>query len=104
MVFIFAINYFCKTIELHGKYMSEACKNRIITRRDSYVFFLLIRLLKMGAYLDAKSVTEALKKDGIYPIKHFIGSDYAGVKLRFFTSLVNCRLLYLTLCKLNGLL
>ncbi len=83
--------------------MSKACKNRITTRRDSYVFFLLIRLLKMGAYQEAKSVTTNLKRDRIYPIKNFIGSDYPSVKLRCFASLVNCRPLYLTLCKLKSL-
>lgn len=100
--FIYAINYFHNTLIVKGVQMNRACKNRITTRRDSYVFFLLIRLLKMGAYQEAKSVTTNLKRDRIYPIKYFIGSDYPGVKLRCFTSLVNCRPLYLTLCKLKS--
>lgn len=100
--FKYAINYFNKMIDVHKTRIDKgqsSCIQRITSRRDSYTFFLLIRLLKMGAYDDAQSVIGLLKKQDLYPIKHFIGPDYPGVKLKILTLLVNCRPVYFTLCK-----
>lgn len=101
--FEYAINYFEEIRKLHIN-MNTKCMERIITRRDSYVFFLLIRLLKMGAYNEAKTITDHLKTKSIYPIKNFLGKDYSGTKLRVLTAIVNCNPIYLTLCKIKSFL
>ncbi len=99
--FVYAIGYFDKMIEQHKDFMGNACLERIVARRDSYVFFLLIRLLRMGDYDKAKNEIGRLQKNGIYPIKHFIGKDYNGSKYRIITALMNNSHLYLALCKIN---
>lgn len=101
--FDYAVKYITKLLELHPD-MGELCKKRVITRRDSYVFFLFIRLLKMGDYDGAKATIIEYENLKLYPLKHFIGQDYFGVKYRVLNAIVNCKFLYLSLCRLNNLL
>lgn len=102
--FIYAISYFDKMIEIHRGGMQRAAVKRVIARRDSYVFFLLIRLLKMGAYHEAKTVIELYKRQGLYPIQNFLSADYSGLKLRLITRLINITPLYLLLCGVKRIL
>lgn len=102
--FIYAIGYFGRIIEKHKGNMSTECLDRILTRRDSYVFFLMIRLLRMGAYQEAKNAIDNLRAEGIYPIRYFIGKDYNGIKLRMITACLNNRQLFFALCRINGII
>ena len=68
-----------------------------------YTFFLLLRLLRMGVYNEAKDVIESLRNNGVYPIRHFIGKDYNGIKLKMITACLNNRQLFLALCRINGI-
>lgn len=99
--FCYAIDYLGKMIEMHNG-MNSSCRERIVERRDSYVFFLLVRMLKIGDYKLAINIIKDLKKKGIYPIKSFPGRDYPGMKLRIFTAIFNINPLYIVLCKLCG--
>lgn len=101
--FEYAVEYFNKTIE-QNRNLGGCCRERILNRRDSYAFFLLIRILKWGGYVKAKSVTERLRSENIYPLREFPGKDYASCKFKIITHLLNIRPLYLALCKLTELM
>lgn len=102
--FKYTVSYFNKLIAKAGGGINIACLERIISRRDSYIFFLLVRLLRLGAYKEAKQITMLYRNEGIYPIRHFIGKDYAGFKFRLITGIVNINPIFLLLCWIKHLL
>ena len=99
--FCYAIDYFENIIKQYDE-MNPSSRERIMERRDSYVFFLLVRLLKTGDCKLAKQVTLDLKEKGIYPIKNFPGRDYPGMKYKVITRIFNLNALYFLLCKIYG--
>lgn len=66
------------------------CKSRIRTRQQSFVFFLLVRLMKSNLpikYIHPK--LEGFKKIHAYPLNEFIGKDFNGLSYRLLTSIFN---------------
>ena len=102
--FRFAISALTDLIDKHTPYMGKECLRRIQCRRDSYIFFLLIRLFKDADYTSAKRQLKELKKNNLYPIRHFIGVDYNGYKMRGILTLMNIGPLYLSLVATNKLI
>lgn len=98
--FVYALQYITQLINEYQDRMPLLCLERVLTRRDSYAFFLLIRLLKLGDVSSVKEAIKQLKSDGIYPIKHFIGKDYNGVNLKLFNWMVNTPSLLYLVCYL----
>lgn len=69
-----------------------ACAQRLKTRQQSFVFFLLVRWMKSD--LEPKKIPEmlfGLKKIGAYPLDHFLGPDYHGPAYSFMTFIFNRR-------------
>lgn len=69
---------------------AEACIKRLKTRQQSFVFFLMVRLMKSDIPL--KRIPEMLKgfeKIDAYPLKKFIGEDYHGATYSLLVYIFN---------------
>lgn len=69
---------------------ADGCIKRLKTRQQSFVFFLMVRLMKSD--ISVRKIPEMLKgfeKIGAYPLKKFIGEDYHGVGYSFLVYVFN---------------
>ena len=69
---------------------SDACINRLKTRQQSFVFFLMVRLMKSD--ISIKKIPEMLdgfEKIGAYPLNNFVGNDYHGFDYSFLVFIFN---------------
>jgi glycosyltransferase involved in cell wall biosynthesis len=105
--FLYAVGYFDHFITA----MSERAKNaprfikRVACRRDSFVFFLLIRLFRARLGYDySKAVYGQLIARGGIPLRHFYGEDYPGLKYRLLSTFFSTRWLFLTFCWISNAL
>lgn len=102
--FQFAINYLSHVIECKKSTMSQDCLQRCLCRRDSYIFFLFVRMLKAKVPSSLlKNVIFMLKKQGLYPIAS-INVDYPSKKITILRKIFNIPILYYSLCLLYRLL
>ena len=59
---------------------AEACINRLKTRQQSFVFFLMVRLMKSDISVsEIPAMFSDFEKIDAYPLKKFIGEDYHGI-------------------------
>ncbi|WP_446053624.1 glycosyltransferase, partial [Zobellia laminariae] len=59
---------------------AEACINRLKTRQQSFVFFLMVRLMKSDISVsEIPAMLSDFEKIDAYPLKKFIGEDYHGI-------------------------
>lgn len=86
--FRYAISVFSTLIKEHPN-MPTKCLARIRTRRDSYVFFMLLRYLRSGNIKGFRTAVKQLKTENLYPIKNFPDDNYPGVKWKALTMLIN---------------
>lgn len=57
-----------------------ACIKRLKTRQQSFVFFLMVRLMKSDISIkEIPGMLKNFKKIGAYPLDKFIGEDYNGI-------------------------
>jgi len=69
---------------------AEGCIKRLKTRQQSFVFFLMVRLMKSD--ISVKEIPEMLdgfEKIDAYPLKKFLGEDYHGAGYSFLTFIFN---------------
>ncbi len=69
---------------------AEGCIKRLKTRQQSFVFFLMVRLMKSD--ISVKKIPEMLKgfeQIDAYPLKKFLGEDYKGVGYSFLVYIFN---------------
>ncbi|MEO9890986.1 glycosyltransferase [Aurantibacter sp.] len=69
---------------------SKQCINRLRTRQQSFVFFLMVRLMKSDISID--KIPEMLvdfEKINAYPLDNFIGEDYHGLEYSFMVWIFN---------------
>ncbi|NNE77022.1 MAG: glycosyltransferase [Pricia sp.] len=69
---------------------AAACIKRLKTRQQSFVFFLMVRLMKSD--ISIKKIPEMLKgfeKIDAYPLKKFLGEDYHGMAYSFLVFIFN---------------
>ncbi len=98
--FLYAVDYFDHFMEGTRQAMDEVpgFRKRVACRRDSYVFFLLIRLLRARlGYAYTKTIYKTLLAKGRIPVRDLCGEDYPGVKYRLLSSFVSCPVLFLGL-------
>lgn len=96
--FRFAVFRLTEIISKYKEYMSYKCLQRCLCRRDSYIFFLLIRMMKAKiSRREVALVLESLKKSGLYPFKS-LALDYPGKQIQFFIWILNNSSLYSLLC------
>ncbi len=69
---------------------AKACIKRLKTRQQSFVFFLMVRLMKSD--ISVSEIPEMLKnfeKIDAYPLKKFLGEDYHGLGYSFLVFIFN---------------
>jgi glycosyltransferase involved in cell wall biosynthesis len=72
---------------------------RVACRRDSFVFFLLIRLFRARLGWDyTQAVYRQLVAKGRIPPRDLCGEDYPGLKYRVLSTVVSAPWLYLGVC------
>ncbi len=74
--------------------LSKKCSQRLSTRQQSFVFFLLVRLMKSDLSLSAiPSFLNDFKSARAFPLNNFLGEDYNGFKYRFLVYVFNRKML-----------
>lgn len=77
------------------------CINRLRTRQQSFVFFMMVRMLKstIGIERVKHVLNELSSSTRAYPMTSFVGSDYKGIMYSILTKLFNNKKCYYTLFK-----
>ncbi|MBC6997976.1 glycosyltransferase [Cytophaga sp. FL35] len=69
---------------------TQACLQRLKTRQQSFVFFLLVRLMKSDiSVAEIPKMLDGFEKIDAYPLKKFLGSDYHGFSYSFLVFIFN---------------
>ncbi|MTE25821.1 glycosyltransferase [Winogradskyella ouciana] len=77
------------------------CIKRLRTRQQSFVFFMMVRMMKSTLTIDrVKLVMNELSTTGAYPMDSFVGKDYKGVTYTILTKLFNNKNLFYVLFRL----
>ncbi len=71
---------------------TSACITRLKTRQQSFVFFLLVRLMKSDISVEKiPQMLSRFQQIDAYPLKKFIGPDYNGLDYSFMVFIFNNR-------------
>ncbi|WP_203258635.1 glycosyltransferase family 2 protein [Hyunsoonleella ulvae] len=71
---------------------------RLKSRQQSFVFFLMVRMLKSTIKLkEAKDIISGMEKIKAYPLKAFLGKDYGGLFYTILVRLFNIKNIYFLL-------
>ena len=63
---------------------------RLISRKESYIFFLIARIVKSNLpFRYLKTVLDRLKKIELYPINNFVNEDNRGIQFKILTFIFN---------------
>ncbi|MCL6294927.1 glycosyltransferase family 2 protein [Jejuia spongiicola] len=74
---------------------NEACLERLKARQQSFVFFLMIRILKSTIKLkEVKKIIKNMNKINAYPLNSFLGNDYNGFIYTLLVKLFNIKSVY----------
>ncbi|MDO5971189.1 glycosyltransferase [Flavivirga aquimarina] len=74
---------------------NKLCIERLKSRQQSYVFFMMVRILKSTIKLaEIKVIINNIAKIKVYPLKSFIGKDYNGIVYLLITNFFNVKYLY----------
>ena len=69
---------------------SDRCIKRLKTRQQSFVFFLMVRLMKSDISVSKiPEMLDGFKKIDAYPLKKFLGQDYNGIGYSFLVFIFN---------------
>jgi glycosyltransferase involved in cell wall biosynthesis len=69
---------------------ANACIHRLKTRQQSFVFFLLVRLMKSDISVDSMpAMLTKFQKVEAYPLHNFIGKDYKGLSYSILVHIFN---------------
>ena len=69
---------------------AERCVTRLKTRQQSFVFFLMVRLMKSDISVDKiPEMLSGFEKIDAYPLKKFLGEDYHGFAYSCLTFVFN---------------
>ncbi|TDQ31161.1 glycosyltransferase [Zeaxanthinibacter enoshimensis] len=67
-----------------------ACKKRLRTRQQSFVFFLLVRLMKSDISIEViPEMLKGFERIGAYPLNNFLGEDYSGIRYSLLVFIYN---------------
>ena len=74
---------------------NKACIERLKTRQQSFVFFLMIRILKSTIKLkEVKKIIANMQDVKAYPLNSFLGKDYNGFTYAFLVKLFSIKNIY----------
>ncbi|WP_034045387.1 glycosyltransferase family 2 protein [Wocania ichthyoenteri] len=77
---------------------NEACIERLKARQQSFVFFLMIRILKSTIKLkEVKKIITSMQEIRAYPLNSFLGKDYNGFIYTLLVKLFNIKSIYYVL-------
>jgi len=69
---------------------ADACIKRLKTRQQSFVFFLMVRLMKSDISVEKiPTMLKGFEEIDAYPLKKFIGEDYNGFGYSFLVFIFN---------------
>lgn len=69
---------------------SEKCIDRLRTRQQSFVFFLMVRLMKSDISIEKiPEMLTGFKEIDAYPLNNFLGKDYQGINYSFMVWIFN---------------
>jgi glycosyltransferase involved in cell wall biosynthesis len=78
-----------------SKNANSECINRLQARQQSFVFFLMIRILKSRiTFKEVKCILNTMKENKAYPLNDFIGKDYNGFVYKSITRFLNIKPIY----------
>ncbi|NNE31024.1 MAG: glycosyltransferase [Winogradskyella sp.] len=80
--------------------VNRDCIDRLKTRQQSFVFFMMVRILKSSISLkEIRSMLTGLEQIGAYPLNAFISRDYNKLSYRLLVKVFNQKWLYLLIFK-----
>ena len=88
--YIFAYHSVDEVIEKHRSKLDDSALKHLCSRRDSYLYFGIVRAMKAGVL---KEYYAKLKADGIFPLKTLDNRDFPGIKWKMMKIVFNCPLL-----------
>lgn len=75
--------------------VNRACLKRLKTRQQSFVFFLMVRMLKSTIKLkETKKIIASMHEIKAYPLNSFLGKDYNGFIYTLLVRLFNIKSIY----------
>ncbi|MFC0604358.1 glycosyltransferase [Winogradskyella pulchriflava] len=87
--------------DLESENANPNCIKRLRTRQQSFVFFMMVRMLKSTIKLnEVKKVINDLSKTSAYPMNAFVGEDYSGISYSILVKLFNKKGLFFILFRL----
>jgi glycosyltransferase involved in cell wall biosynthesis len=102
--FMFVVEYITHRIGENINAMNKQSYRAFCLRRDSFIFFLLMRILQAKLkHSQVKTYISKLKVLNVYPFPPLL-PDYPGVKMRFLEKIVNTPALFYSACKIYKLL
>ncbi|MEW4925030.1 glycosyltransferase [Algibacter sp. 2305UL17-15] len=85
---------FIRDVENKGSISRDGVQ-RLKSRQQSFVFFMMVRMLKSTIKLkDVKSILNSLENVGAYPLNSFIGKDYSKKTYFILSKIFNSKPLY----------
>lgn len=102
--FEYAINYLSQLIVKYQDDMTPRCRSNCLNRRNSYIFFYLVRLLRDKMPLpEIRQRLTRLREQGYYPFADMT-TTHKGAKFRLISTVLNHPTLYYSACTLYKLI
>ena len=87
--------------DLVRKDINTTCIKRLRTRQQSFVFFMMVRILRSTMTLDqVKPIINELSVTNAYPMNNFLGEDYKGWSYNVLIKVFNRKKLFYFLFKI----
>lgn len=83
--YLFVYHHIQELINKYGNSLSEKAISRCNERSESYIYFMLVRLLRFPDTSLLKPTIDRLKKEGLYPIRQ----PYKGILYSITTMVIN---------------
>lgn len=102
--YIFVIKYLSNLLDkIKRQYTSKDLLKRIEDRRNSFIFFLLIKIFRYHPERILEIIS-VLKKEELYPFKYLNKQEYPGLKYIILSFMMNKSYIWIPLCFLKKLI
>lgn len=85
----FVYHYMQTLIEKYQSRLTPNAVRKCRERSETYIFFLLVRLLRFSKSNKLKETIGKLKQNGIYPIRNIDSKNYPGYKYKILNYILN---------------
>ncbi len=79
----------CQRLLAEHKDLPTEGLKRLLSRRDGYIFFMLLRIMRYGSAKELKETIAWLKQHDLYPMEHFPNEEYPGATYKLLTFVLN---------------